>query len=83
MNWTELDWPALDRLRDGFLHGGAAQGPYWQSESALASYDLTYGERIGWKWDHVLTELRLRHWATFRPHRASTGVAAAGSPPGG
>jgi hypothetical protein len=41
---------------------GAAQGPYWQSESALASYDLTYGERIGWKWDHVLTELRLRHW---------------------
>lgn len=63
MNWTELDWPALDRLRDGFLHGGAAHGPYWQSESALASYDLTYGERIGWKWDHVLAELKLRGWS--------------------
>jgi len=63
MNWTELDWPALDRLRDGFLHGGAAQGPYWRTESALVSYDLTYGERIGWKWDHVLQELRLRGWA--------------------
>ncbi|MEY3774639.1 MAG: hypothetical protein RLZZ129_1419 [Verrucomicrobiota bacterium] len=63
MNWTELDWPALDRLRDGFLHGGAANGPYWRTLSALASYDLTYAERIGWKWDHVLTELQLRGWA--------------------
>ena len=62
MNWTQLDWPALDRLRDGFLHGGAATGPYWKTESALASYDLTYGERIAWKWDAVLRELRLRGW---------------------
>ncbi|MES1166878.1 MAG: small ribosomal subunit Rsm22 family protein [Pseudomonadota bacterium] len=62
MNWTELDWPALDRLRDGFLGGSAARGPYWQSESELASYDLTYGERIGWKWDQVLRELHLRDW---------------------
>jgi SAM-dependent methyltransferase len=61
MNWTQLDWPALDRLRDRFLRG-AADGPYWESESALASYDLTYGERIGWKWDAVLRELRLRGW---------------------
>lgn len=63
MDWTKLDWAALDRLRDGFLHGGAAAGPYWQSESALASYDLTYGERIGWKWDHVLRELTMRGWS--------------------
>jgi len=62
MTWTELDWPALDRLRDGFLRGTAAAGPYWQSESALASYDLTFGERIGWKWDQVLRELQLRGW---------------------
>lgn len=62
MNWTQLDWPALDRLRDGFLHGGAAAGPYWKTESALASYDLTYGERIAWKWDAVLRELQLRGW---------------------
>ena len=62
MTWTDLDWPALDRLRAKFLHGAAAAGPYWESPSDLASYDLTYGERIGWKWDHVLRELRLRKW---------------------
>lgn len=62
MTWDELDWPALDRLRTGFLQGGATAGPYWQSASDLASYDFTYGERIGWKWDHVLRELRLRQW---------------------
>ncbi|MEZ5413486.1 MAG: class I SAM-dependent methyltransferase [Opitutaceae bacterium] len=69
MDWTKLDWAALDRLRDGFLHGGAAAGPYWQSESALASYDLTYGERIGWKWDQVLRELTMRGWTP--PDRAT------------
>lgn len=62
MTWDELDWAALDRLRDGFLHGGAAKGPYWQSADDLAAYDFTYGERIGWKWDHVLRELQLRQW---------------------
>ncbi len=62
MTWDQLDWSALDRLREGFLDGGAAAGPYWQSERDLASYNLTYGERIGWKWDAVLHELRLRAW---------------------
>lgn len=67
MNWTDLDWPALDRLRDSFLRGPAGEGPYWKSESELSSYDLTYGERIGWKWDAVLRELRLRQWSPARP----------------
>ncbi len=62
MTWSDLDWPALDRLRDGFLSGSAATGAYWRSASDLASYNFTYGERIGWKWDHVLRELRLRGW---------------------
>jgi hypothetical protein len=62
MTWTELDWPALDRLRTGFLNGPAAGTSYWQTASDLASYDFTYGERIGWKWDAVLAELRLRNW---------------------
>ena len=62
MTWDQLDWAALDRLRDGFLRGTAANGPYWKSESDLASYDFTYAERIGWKWDHVLRELKLRGW---------------------
>ena len=62
MTWTELDWKALDRLREKFLHGTAAAGPYWETPEDLASYDFTYGERIGWKWDQVLRELRLRGW---------------------
>ena len=62
MTWTELDWKALDRLREKFLHGSAAAGPYWETADDLSSYDLTYGERIGWKWDHVLRELHLRGW---------------------
>lgn len=62
MTWTDLDWAALDRLRDGFLRGPGAAGPYWKTRDDLASYDLTYGERIGWKWDHVLRELRQRGW---------------------
>jgi hypothetical protein len=63
MNWEQLDWPALDRLRAGFLSGSAAAGPYWTSLADLASYDLTYAERIGWKWDALLRELTLRHWS--------------------
>lgn len=62
MTWSELDWNALDRLRERFLQGPAGAGAYWETTADLASYDLTYGERIGWKWDHVLRELRLRGW---------------------
>jgi hypothetical protein len=62
MTWSELDWSALDRLRDGFLSGSAANGPYWRSLTDLASYDFTYAERIGWKWDAVLAELQRRQW---------------------
>lgn len=63
MNWAELDWSILERLRQGFLSGAAAAGPYWQTEADLAHYDFTYAERIGWKWDHVLDELNQRQWA--------------------
>ena len=62
MTWDELNWAALDRLRARFLAGPGGDGPYWETEDDLASYDFTYGERIGWKWDHVLRELRQRGW---------------------
>ena len=62
MTWEELDWDALARLRRRFIGEEPFDGPYWVSESQIASYDFTYGERIGWKWDHVLRELRLRAW---------------------
>ena len=59
-----LDWSALDRLRATFLaRDAAASGPYWQNRESLAAYDATYAERIGWKWDALLHELRLRRWA--------------------
>ena len=70
MNWEKLDWPALERLRAGFLSGSAAAaGPYWTTPADLASYDLTYAERIGWKWDALLRELTLRQW---RPPAGTT-----------
>jgi hypothetical protein len=63
-NLEKLDWSALDRLRATFLaRDAAASGPYWQNASALAAYDATYAERIGWKWDALLRELLLRRWA--------------------
>jgi len=84
MTWTELDWPALDRLRQKFLAStpGVAVGAYWETASDLASYDFTYGERIAWKWDHVLRELRLRQWSPAATTRTvfdwgcGSGVAA-------
>jgi len=68
MDWNDLDWATLDRLRDGFLTRAAANGVYWKSRDDLACYHLTYGERIGWKWDHVLRELRLRGWQPTSRH---------------
>ena len=79
MTWDSLDWEALERLRGQFLRGATA-GPYWTSPTDLASYDLTFAERIGWKWDHVLRELRLRAWRpaprTIFDWGCGSGVAA-------
>jgi hypothetical protein len=63
MTWAELDWNALERHRARFLRGGSSDAPYWASAEDLAGYDLTFGERIGWKWDAVLDELEMRGWA--------------------
>ena len=66
MDWSEIDWRALARLRANFLQGSAGQGDYWQRESDLASYDATFAQRIGWKWDYVLAELSRRGWSPPR-----------------
>lgn len=63
MNWDAIDWTALGRLRNDFLSGSAGGGDYWHSESDLASYDATFAQRIGWKWDYVLAELTRRGWS--------------------
>lgn len=66
MNFAEIDWRALERLRSVFLTGTASPADYWRDERDLASYDATFAQRIGWKWDHVLGELRRRGWTP--PH---------------
>jgi hypothetical protein len=78
MTWAEIDWEALERLRGLFLSGDAAQGAYWRSQADLASYDLTYGERIGWKWDAVLRELDQRGWQP--PGAEKSGIASGPAP---
>jgi hypothetical protein len=62
MDLTSLDWEVLDRLRETFLSDARTEGPYWHTITDLEAYDLTYAERIGWKWDAVLRELKLRGW---------------------
>ena len=63
MNWETIDWKALERMRTAFLQNTAGATDYWQSESDLASYDATFAQRIGWKWDYVLEELKRRGWS--------------------
>jgi hypothetical protein len=66
MDWNQIDWRALERLRANFLHGGADSGDYWRAESDLASYVATFAQRIGWKWDYVLAEVSRRGWSPAR-----------------
>lgn len=61
-NPPTLDWAVLERLRNAFLDGTAGERDYWESEADLASYDATFAQRIGWKWDFVLDDLRARGW---------------------
>ena len=63
VTWETLDWSVLDRLRETFLAGKPGGGSYWTSLHDLASYDVTYAQRIGWKWDAVLRELKGRGWS--------------------
>jgi SAM-dependent methyltransferase len=76
----------LDRLR--LLRGifvsfevraGGAE-PYWDSAGDLALYDETFAQRIGWKWDAVLEELRRRGrlpgGASVLDWGCGTGIAA-------
>jgi hypothetical protein len=62
MRFEELNWTILDRLRGGFLGAPGSGGAYWTSDEDLRQYDLCFGERIGWKWDALIDELKLRGW---------------------
>lgn len=62
MDLNTIDWLALERLRTAFLAGTSGAADYWRHEADLASYDMTFAQRIGWKWDYVLAELARRAW---------------------
>jgi SAM-dependent methyltransferase len=66
MDWENIDWKALERLRTLFLDGTAGTQDYWRSERDLQSYDQTFGQRIRWKWQYVLNELKGRGWSPPR-----------------
>lgn len=63
MNWETIDWNALERLRHSYLAGSAGNADYWRSESDLDSYNQTFAQRIGWKWDYVMAQLAQSGWA--------------------
>lgn len=58
----EIDWPTLRRLRTGFLAGTAGAVDYWETPADLVQYDATFAQRIGWKWDFVMNDLRRLGW---------------------
>jgi ribosomal protein RSM22 (predicted rRNA methylase) len=61
-HFTSRDLATLRDLRERFLTGKAGAADYWQSPEHLELYDATFAERVGWKWDAVLDELRIRGW---------------------
>jgi len=79
MNWELVNWTCLERLRSAFLDGTAGGTDYWRSEADLSSYDLTFAQRIGWKWDWVLEELIRLGWqppaGLFLDWGCGTGIA--------
>ena len=66
--FTKAELATLAALRARFLDGTNAGGGYWRSEEELALYDASFGERIGWKWDTVIAELRDRGWRPRARH---------------
>ncbi|NTW48171.1 MAG: methyltransferase [Chlorobiales bacterium] len=58
----KIDRKALERLRTIFLQGSAGATDYWQTESDLENYDITFAQRIRWKWNDVLAGLATHNW---------------------
>jgi len=66
--FTHQEVLALRRMRARFLAGTAGAQDYWRLPEDIALYDTTFAERIGWKWDAVLAELRGRAWQPQSRH---------------
>lgn len=52
----KVNWALLKDLRDVFLNESFSSYSYWDSDEVLEHYDLTFAQRIGWKWEAVLKE---------------------------
>lgn len=79
------DWARLAEMRRAFLVAGERGGgedlpDYWRDGRDLELYDVTFGARIGWKWDAVLDEMQragvVVPRGTVVDWGAGTGVAA-------
>jgi hypothetical protein len=75
----DIPWETLRRLRETYLDGSAGAADYWKDDRALAAYDATFAQRIGWKWDHVLADLLDLGWSPppghLRDWGCGTGIA--------
>ena len=74
--FTRPELATLAALRARFLDGSNAGGGYWKSEAELALYDVSFGERIGWKWDAVTAELKTRGWQPASRHVVDWGCGS-------
>ncbi len=74
--WTSEELAVLRRLRERFLSSDSTAPDYWQSQDDLALYDATFGERISWKWDAVLSELDARGWQPRSRHLVDFGCGS-------
>lgn len=61
--WEKTDWKRLTALRDRFLNRSNEQSDYWQTREDVELYDRTFAQRIAWKIESVLRELKTRQWA--------------------
>ena len=61
-NRHDIDWRTLRRLRSAYLECGPIETDYWKDEHDLLAYDMTFAQRIAWKWDAVLADLARIGW---------------------
>jgi ribosomal protein RSM22 (predicted rRNA methylase) len=79
-----IDWKILDGLRVRFLDKSTESKAhdYWDSAEILDLYDRTFAQRIRWKWQAVLDELRRKQGLELPRHPkildwgCGTGIAA-------
>ena len=58
-----FNWALLKKLRSHFLsETPGLHQDYWENAEQLEQYDETFAQRIGWKWDAVLRELKDLGW---------------------